>query len=500
MGTEAHILNAGRRWLDAVLAGTLTEAQAMHQHADPETLVMALLAASRRIAEQGSLIDQLRSPTSISSTTATTTGATLDPSTPSGMQPVYTKANTPKSKRRRKPGAKTGHQGCSRPAPLKIDHHVKHAPLKCCPCCGETVEPPRQYRKRTIEDIPHDARVEATEHEVPRQWCGKCKKHVEPIVTDALPKCKLGHRVSILTAWFHYGLGITIGQVIDILQHHLHTRLSGGGMSATWQRLARIFEPWYEQIEKQAKNSSFLHADETGWRVDGQTHWLWCFTNPKNAYYMIDRSRGSPALQKFFTEAFEGVLVTDFWRAYESVCADERQYCLVHLLREIEKVDQRNDSDEWRAFAKQLRRLLRDGMRLRKRADYDRGRYESRVLRINTRLNALADEDYIDADTDRLAKRLRRHRDYLFTFLDYPDVPAENNFAERQIRPAVIMRKNSQSNRSGKGAATQAILMSVHRTLKLRGLPPIETMIDALKVYMATGQLPPLPDVAVAGG
>ena len=68
-----------------------------------------------------------------------------------------------------------------------------------------------------------------------------------------------------------------------------------------------------------------------------------------------------------------------------------------------------------------------------------------------------------------------------------------NNLAERILRPAVILRKASQSNRSEKGTATQAVLMSVFRTLKLRGHHPIDTLVSALKTYVTTGQLPPLP-------
>ncbi len=83
--------------------------------------------------------------------------------------------------------------------------------------------------------------------------------------------------------------------------------------------------------------------------------------------------------------------------------------------------------------------------------------------------------------------------DYIFTFLEYENVPFENNFAERQIRPVVILRKNSQSNRSEQGAATQAVLMSVYRTLRLRGLNPTKTIANALKTYPSTSQLPPLP-------
>jgi len=65
----------------------------------------------------------------------------------------------------------------------------------------------------------------------------------------------------------------------------------------------------------------------------------------------------------------------------------------------------------------------------------------------------------------------------------YSYVPHDNNFGERQIRPAVILRKNSPSNRSDRGAATQAVLMNVYRTLRLRGLNPTKTIADALKTY-----------------
>ena len=124
---------------------------------------------------------------------------------------------------------------------------------------------------------------------------------------------------------------------------------------------------------------------------------------------------------------------------------------LLGQVDETEKVggrDQRNDSAEWRAFAKKLRRLLHDGLRLRKRPDFAPKRYQSRIDRPNRRIGEMAQEEHTDADARRLTKRLRRYGEYLFTFLDYPFVATGNNFGERQIRPAVILRKNSQSNRS----------------------------------------------------
>ena len=400
---------------------------------------------------------------------------------------------------KRKPGAKKGHPPARRKAPERIDRYEDHR-LEACPDCGGPLHRCTRTRTRTVEDILEDLRTEVTEHTIHRDYCPACKKHVEPAVPDALRKSTLGHRIMALTAWLHYGLGVTISQVIELLGHLLQTRLSAGGLMAMWMRLALILEPWYEQLGREARASAKLHADETGWRVNGQTHWLWCFANDGVCFYMIDRSRGSPALAKFFLTEFEGVLITDFWAAYNAVCAADKQCCLVHLLRELEKVDMHNESVEWQAFAKRLRRLIGDGIRLRKREDYAPHLYASRIHRIDQRLMALARAEYVDADASRLGKRLLRHADQLFTFLDYPDVPFESNFAERMIRPAVIIRKNSLSNRSEKGAAVQSMLMSIYRTLKLRSHNPIAAVANALRTYVQTGTLPAMPEVIVADG
>ena len=97
----------------------------------------------------------------------------------------------------------------------------------------------------------------------------------------------------------------------------------------------------------------------------------------------------------------------------------------------------------------------------------------------------------------RLAARLLKYSDQLFTFLDKPEVPYDNNLAERMIRPAVILRKNCQGNRSEQGAAVQAVLMSVYRTLKLRGHDPWTPSSGPCE---PTGQLPPLPTESTADG
>jgi transposase len=469
--------------LAAATAGELTETQWRQLHPlGPEAVTLVGLAMGRRIVELQARLNAADS---------------VRPSTPSGQVPIYTKPPTPK--RRGRPGARRGHPGRRRPTPAPIDRRQEHR-LDVCPCCGGPLQRCQRTRRRIIEDLPADLATEVTEHTLHRDYCPACRKHVEPVVPDALPQAAVGHRLVAMTSWLHYGLGVSIEQVRSVLSGHLRTGLTAGGLVSAWQRTADIFLPWYEQIAEQAKASAVLHADETGWRVNGLTHWLWCFANPLNCFYLIDRSRGGPALSQFFTEQFDGVLVRDFWAAYDAVNAGEHQCCLVHLLRELEKVDLTNTSLPWRAFAKQLRRLVRDGIRLRKRADFSPEKYAGRILRIQARLMSLARGTYADADAHRLAHRLGKYCDSLFTFLDHPDVPFDNNLAERMIRPAVLIRKNSQSNRSDNGAATQAVWMTIYRTLKLRGHNPMDAITQALRTYLTTGQLPPLPAPVIASG
>ncbi len=210
---------------------------------------------------------------------------------------------------------------------------------------------------------------------------------------------------------------------------------------------------------------------------------------------MIDRSRGSPTLRKFFIDEFDGTLVTDFWGAYNAVTGTAAQKCLAHLLRELKHTEKyKSPGDHWPQFRKTLKRLIRDAIRLRQsHGEVSAETYASRRDRLHSRLDQLIAAEWEDKHGRRLVKRLKRHRRELLTFLDQLDVPFDNNHAEREIRPAIIMRKNSFGNRSERGVETQQVLMTVLRTLKQRGHQPLETLLSALATCLQTGQLPPLP-------
>lgn len=466
------------RALDVPLGPNLTEEQARDIFARGEdAVVFALLAQAKLLAEQ------LANSAASSHQT---------PATPSGMKPPHAKPTT--TQRARKPGRQPGHPGSRRPAPEQIDQRLSHRAF-VCPDCGGPLNRCAETRTRYIEDIPKDIRAVVTEHTIHRDFCSACQRKVEPVVLDALPGSTLGLRVLVLTAWLHYALGTTLSQIVDVFNFHLLLKVTPGGLIQMWYRLQAILFHWYEQIQGEALQSAVLHGDETGWRVNGKTHWLWCFCNDRVTFYMIHRSRGSPALLEFFTQEFKGILVSDFWAAYNAVDCALRQKCLVHLLRELKHVEKYKSTDQdWATFAKKLRRLLGDAIRLwRLGEELPEWKYALRKERLHRRLDELIEADWISGQARRLVKRLRRYRADVLTFVDQEGVGFENNKAEREIRPAVIIRKNSYGNRSQAGADCQAVLMSIFRTLKQRGHQPIRTIVSALRSYLSTGVLPPLP-------
>jgi len=402
----------------------------------------------------------------------------VSPTTPSGMTPPYLKPTHVKRKKR--PGRKKGHQGISRKTPDKVHHYKEHT-LDSCPDCQTPVKEPIQSYQRYTEDIP-PVEPEVTQHTVHGYWCCKCKKIVYPKVIDALPNAMIGLRVVVFTAWLHYLVGVSVNNIVKMLSVFTSFNITAGGLSQAWKNLASTLESIYNDIGQRVATSAVLNADETGWRINGVTHWLWCFATQNFCYYVIDRSRGSPVVKKVFGTIYKGILICDFWGAYNKLCALAKQRCYYHLFTELVKVDKRNSSANWKAFRKKLSRLLKDAIRLSTRIDQLKSKnYQRLKARLYARLDQLIKTSCDDKDVKRLIKRLKRHKKEIFTFLEYKGVSPYNNHAEQQMRKPVITRKISQQNRSDQGAKTQAILMTLFRSAELQGLNPVETVMANAK-------------------
>jgi transposase len=309
-------------------------------------------------------------------------------------------------------------------------------------------------------------------------------------VTDALPNAMVGLRVIVFTAWLHYLVGMSVSNIVKLLGIVADFSITAGGLTQAWKNLATSLEPLYDDIGQKVRNAAVLHADETGWRINGNTHWLWCFATKTLCYYVIDKTRGSPLIKRVLGTIFSGILICDFWGAYNKISTLAKQRCFYHLFTELDKVAKKKPSTAWKAFSKKLSRLLMDALRLsEKKGELASGTYHRRTNKLHTRLQQLIEATYADNDAKRIQKRLKRHRHELFTFLEFDNVSPYNNHAEQQMRKPVITRKISQQNRSDQGAKTHAILMTLFKSAELQKLNPVEAVLaDAKTAIKATLQ------------
>jgi hypothetical protein len=292
----------------------------------------------------------------------------------------------------------------------------------------------------------------------------------ERIVTEALPGFNTGLKTIVYTAYQHYCLGMSISKILKTLKIHGLT-LTEGALVGSWHALADIFKPFYSEIHAKIRGSTeAVYADETGFRQKGKKFWLWMFATKEEAFFAIRKSRGGDVVREILGDVFNGILVTDFWKPYLAVKAILRQWCVAHFLREFKKIEFRRKDlpGDYYSFKKVVRRLFNDALRESKDKDNTDEKCIKAHKRFLKRLDLIASGAYTDPDILRLIKRLKKYRDGFFTFV-VNDVDATNNYAERIIRFAVILRKISFHTMSAKGSETMSILMSVFKTRELLG-------------------------------
>ncbi len=123
-------------------------------------------------------------------------------------------------------------------------------------------------------------------------------------------------------------------------------------------KMAEKYMPTYRGILRQIAEGTLVHADETKSAVKGEGHYMWVFANLTTVAYVYSESRESALLENVL-EGFRGVLVSDFYAAYDSVpCAQQK--CLIHLMRDInEDLHKSPFDDELKLIAGQFGALLR---------------------------------------------------------------------------------------------------------------------------------------------
>ena len=399
----------------------------------------------------------------------------------------------------KKPGRKKGKdygERASRPIPDHIDR-VVDAPVQtgvedvngapACPECHTTLEKLETHIQYQT-DIPEIPTPEVTQFNVETAECPCCHRRFQgrhpDQTSDALGAAsnQLGPRVLAFAAQLKYEYGLSFGKVKRLLFDLFGLTIGRSTLARSAQRLADKAEPTYCHLIFQLRESGVVCADETGWRINGEPCWLWVFTDKTITVYVIDLSRGHEVIESVLGEDFQGTLSSDGFLAYDPVSAGAKQQCNAHLLKgcsEIEAIKSRGAV----RFSRQVASVLRAGINLHRRRDkLSPHGFKVQRGKIEAALDRLLEKNLTDPDNARLARRLKKHRNHIFTYLydETGETDPTNNLAELEIRPAVITRRNGACNRSPKGARATAILTSVMRSSKKNERDVIEVLVRIL--------------------
>ena len=430
------------------------------------------------------------------------------------------KQDTPRSGRPRgQQRGRPGHGRTQRPG-LEERTEEHNPPMDACVCarCGQPYAPNGAEESSLIE-----IEVQAHKRVIRRpRWRRTCECASSPMKVSAPPvprlfattpygtsfwarflfeHCACFRPVHRVAAWFSsQGLSVSPGTLANSLK-----------------RFVALFDPLADAILAHQNKAALRHADETSWRVQelrGQDRssraWLWTSVSDDAVYFHIDPSRSAEAAHKLFAEALlYTVIVCDRYSAYKKLARllgglVTLAFCWVHQRRDfIECAAGQVGLTQWcRGWIERIASIYRlNDARLK---HYDPGiepqtpAFDAAQGALNETLDALFAhaEGELAAlpDKAREGKALRslvNHREGLSVFIDRPQVPLDNNLAERVLRGPVIGRRLSFGSDSENGARFTALMYSVVGTLTLNGIDVLRWLQAWLAACAANGQRPP---------
>ena len=395
--------------------------------------------------------------------------------TPSSKLPV--KPSALPERQARTGGGKVGHAGHGRRRVdvAAADRVAAVAAPGQCPQCGRGLEH-KDVRERTVLEA-QPVKVERIVYRLERKCCPHCGAVVQAQPPGVLPKCQYGNGLLSHLAVQHYLYGVTLGQL------ERQMGMGYGSLVDALHQLARRLEPVIPKLLTAYRRAPVRHADETGWRTDGGNGYAWLFCTPSLSLYRFRSTRSAVVPKEVLgTRPLGGVLVVDRYAGYnQSPCAI--QYCYAHLLRDLEDLDKEfPDQPEVRGFVQTVRPLLAAAMGLRG-LGLSRQAYRRQGADLRRKLTRAMNAPAQHLGVRNYQDLFRRNAHRLYHWADDPRVPAENNLAERELRPLVVARKVSFGSQSVKGAHTREVLMTVLHTLRKQTANPaaaFRTTLDHL--------------------
>ena len=408
-------------------------------------------------------------------------------STPSSKVPL--KANTPADNHRKQGGARKGHAGHGRPGfDESVADHIVALESEVgdrCPQCGGPLEHRGADTRSVIDMAP--VQPEKTLYLVPKQYCPRCGRAFQPRPPGVLPKTLFGNQLVATAATMHYLHGVPMGRICEQLGMDLGTLIK------IFHRVAKLFSGIPSRLMEQYRQAPVKHADETGWPNDGHHGYVWLFATVRISLFLFRQTRSSSVPREVFgKDPLPGTLVVDRYHAYNKAPCF-LQYCYAHLLRDVKDMEKEfPDNPEVKTFVGTFASLLASAMNLRSLPITDAQFYE-KAKEVKLQILKAVHDSAQHLAIRRIQEIFHENQQRLYRWADDRQIPADNNLAERDLRPTVIARKVSFGSQSEAGANTRGILMTVLHTLKKRSLDPCAKLKAVLDHLAKDPTLDPFP-------
>jgi transposase len=378
----------------------------------------------------------------------------------------------------RSTGGQLGHKGTTIQMSEIPDTVEKHVPEYCCRCgLALAALPGKVSEVRQSIDIPLPVCPIVTNHESIEKTCscGHCNRGTFPC--EVKPGVSYGVHLHAVVSYLNVVQHIPFKRLVEVIKDFYGIEISQGTVSNMLNRMRKQSLPAYHAIREAIEKSAVTGADETGEKLNGKLHWMWVFQNKLLTYIFQHPSRGKQAIDDHFPEGLpRSIIVTDRHRSYFNMESAGHQLCLAHLLRELVYLQELNKEQSW---ASDMLELLRDSIHQRKSIPFA----EINAGSIKDRLDVLLKKDLhsLDPKYESLRKSLEKYREYVFTFLQNPDVPYDNNASESKIRPLKVKQKVSGMFKSENGGDTFTQLYSIVDTAKKHNQDPFLALIEVAK-------------------
>lgn len=377
----------------------------------------------------------------------------------------------------KKRGAPKGHAGWFRRRPAKIDV-TEEVTLTVCPSCGGgDLTDLNKVEEHVQEDIVIPT-VRVTCYRRHSYRCNTCKADVAAgLGTDEMANSFIGPTAKAFATFLKYVVKVSQRDIQKTFKEFFNLTIVPSSVPGFHNQLRRKALPLYEALKQEIKKAPYIQGDETSAPLNGENHWDWVFATAKICLHAIRQSRGQKVVEELLGKRYEGILVSDFLSAYNKIDVRARQRCLVHLLRDLKKALACSEpGDPIHLWCQRLKDTLQKAIDLSRRLEANTIALTDFELARQQIKESLPDFQFADPQKGilgRLSKRLVRHGNELFTFLDYPGVPFHNNHVEQLIRAGVLLRKITFGNRSPQGQLNHEVLMSLTQTARLNGKDPI---------------------------